>query len=155
RAHADPDAWGIVGEPSYATVVDKVVGMVNDPGVQQATQRRGLGVMNVMWEDTGRAQGSSIGPNITDLTLQVRFQRGSAGEAGLMPVIRFPNFADRTGDVPASKLFVRVGNHRNAKDLKTVPLTDVLKNLRGFASKPWTIGGTGNLLNARDTHFLV
>jgi len=76
--------------------------------------------MNVMWEDTGRAHGSSIGPNITDLTLQVRYQRGGAEDAALMPVIRFPNFADRTGDVPASKLFVRVGNHRNAKDLKTV-----------------------------------
>jgi hypothetical protein len=155
RAHQDPDAWGIVGAPSYAAVVDKVVGMVNDAGVRQAAERRGLGVMNVMWEDTGRAQGSSLGPNITDLTLQVRYQRGAAEEAALMPVIRFPNFADRTGDVPASKLFVRVGNHRNAKDLKTVALTDVLKNLRGFVSKPWAIGGSGNLLAARDTHFLV
>ena len=72
RARQDPDAWGIVGAPSYAAVVDKVVGMVSDGGVRDAAQRRGLDVMNVMWEDTGRAQGSSIGPNITDLTLQVR-----------------------------------------------------------------------------------
>ena len=154
-AGRDADQWGIVGEPSYAAVVDKVVGMVGDDHVRQAAQRRGLDVMNVMWEDTGRAQGSSIGPNITDLTLQVRYQREGTEDAALMPVIRFPNFADRTGDVPASKLFVRVGNHRNAKDLKTVPLTDVLKNLRGFVSKPWAIGGSGNLLTARDTHFLV
>ena len=151
----DGDAWGIVGEPSHAAVVDKVVAMVNDNGVRQAAQRRGLDVMNVMWEDTGRAEGSSIGPNITDLTLQVRYDRGGTEDAALMPVIRFPNFTDRTGDVPASKLFVRVGNHRNAKELKTVALTDVLKNLRGFVSKPWAIGGSGNLLNARDTHFLV
>jgi hypothetical protein len=151
----DPEAWGIVGEPSYGAVVDKVVGMVNDVHVRESAQRRGLDVMNVMWEDTGRAQGSSIGPNITDLTLQVRYQREGAEDAALMPVIRFPNFADRTGDVPASKLFVRVGNHRNAKELKTVALTDVLKNLRGFVSKPWAIGGSGNLLSARDTHFLV
>src|SRR5260221_13151333 len=72
-----------------------------------------------------------------------------------MPVIRFPNFADRTGDVPSSKLFVRVGNRRSKEALKTVPLTDVLRNLRGFTSKPWTIGGSGNLLAKRDTHFLV
>src|SRR5947208_1929636 len=72
-----------------------------------------------------------------------------------MPVIRFPNFADRTGDVPAGKLFVRVGNHRNAKELRTVALTEVLRNLRGYVSKPWAIGGSGNLLTARDTHFLV
>jgi hypothetical protein len=70
-------------------------------------------------------------------------------------VIRFPNFTDRTGDVPASKLFIRVGNHRDKKNLKTVPLSDVLKNLRGFTSKPWSIGGSGNLLLPRDTHFLV
>lgn len=155
RSHQDPESWGIVGDPSYAAVVDKVVGMVGDERVRQAAARRGLDVMNVMWEDTGRAHGSSIGPNITDLTLQVRYQRDGAEDAGLMPVIRFPNFADRTGDVPANKLFVRVGNHRNAKDLRTVPLSEVLKNLRGFVSKPWAIGGSGNLLAARDTHFLV
>jgi hypothetical protein len=155
RDQRDPDAWGIVGEPSYSAVVDKVVNMASDDHVRQAAERRGLGVMNVMWEDTGRAQGSALGPNITDLTLQVRYQREGAEDAALMPVIRFPNFADRTGDVPASKLFVRVGNHRNAKELRTVALTDVLKNLRGFVSKPWAIGGSGNLLTARDTHFLV
>jgi hypothetical protein len=153
----DSDEWGIVGDPSYSQVVDKVVHMVDDPAVTQGAQRRGLNVLNVMWEDTGRAQYSSIGPNITDLTLQVRYRRSreEPERTALMPVIRFPNFTDRTGDVPAEKLFIRVGNHRDKKNLKTVPLTDVLRNLRGFASKPWTIGGNGNLLSPRDTHFLV
>jgi len=119
-------------------------------------QRR-LSLVNVMWEDTGRAQGSALGPNITDLTLEVRFRRsqGADEETALMPVIRFPNFTDRTGDVSADKLFVRVGNERDKKNLRTVPLRDVLRNLRGFASKPWCIGGNGNLLLPRDTHFLV
>ena len=72
-----------------------------------------------------------------------------------MPVIRFPNFSDRTGDVPADRFFVRVGNERDKSRLRTVPLTDVLKNLRGYASRPWSIEGSGNLLAARDTHFLV
>jgi hypothetical protein len=153
----EPGEWGLVGGPSYAQVVDRVVGMVEDPGVHAGVSRRGLGVMNVMWEDTGRSMGSALGPNITDLTLQVRFARGSGRgeEAALMPVIRFPNFTDRTGDVPANKLWIRVGNHRNKKQLQTVPLTDVLRNLRGYASKPWTIGGNGNLLAKRDTHFLM
>ncbi len=153
----EPDAWGIVGDPSYASVVERVVHMVDDPRVRDGASRRGLSAQNVMWEDTGRAQGSALGPNITDLTLQVRYRRGpsEAEEAALMPVIRFPNFADRTGDVQSSKLFVRVGNHRSKEALKTVPLTDVLRNLRGFTSKPWTIGGSGNLLAKRDTHFLV
>jgi hypothetical protein len=154
---SDSDEWGIIGDPSYSSVVDKVVHMVDDPAVMQGAQRRGLNVLNVMWEDTGRAQNSSIGPNITDLTLQVRYRRSrdEQEETALMPVIRFPNFTDRTGDVPASKLFIRVGNQRDKKNLKTVALTDVLRNLRGFASKPWAIGGNGNLLSPRDTHFLV
>jgi hypothetical protein len=153
----DDAEWGIIGDKSYPQVVNKVVGMVNDQAVVQGAQRRGLNVVNVMWEDTGRAVGSSLGPNISDLTLQVRY-REAEGEreiGALMPVIRFPNFSDRTGDVPADKFFVRVGNHRDKKRLQTVPLTDVLKNIKKFASKPWTIEGSGNLLAARDKHFLV
>jgi hypothetical protein len=36
-----------------------------------------------------------------------------------------------------------------------VPLTEVLSNIKRFASKPWSIEGDGNLLAARDSHFLV
>ena len=153
----DQEEWGIMGGPSYTRVVDRVVSMVNDPTVTSGAQRRGLSVLNVMWEDTGRAQGSALGPNISDLTLQVRYRRADpdAETAALMPVIRFPNFTDRTGDVPAKKFFIRVGNHRDKTRLKTVSLTDVLKNIRGFAAQPWSIKGTGNLVAPRDTHFLV
>jgi hypothetical protein len=154
----DDAEWGIVGgaDPNYPTVVQKVVGMVNDSTIRSAVSRRGLDLVNVMWEDTGRAEGSSLGPNISDLTLQVRYRGSGAPETtALMPVIRFPNFTDRTGDVPADKFFVRVGNHKNKKKLDTVPLTDVLRDLKKFASKPWSIQGTGNLLAPRDTHFLV
>jgi hypothetical protein len=152
-----PGEWGILGDPSYVQVVDKVAGMVQDSKVVDGARRRGLDVINVMWEDTGRSQGSALGPNISDLTLQVRYQRqGQEGEqSSLMPVIRFPNFTDRTGDVSASKFFVRMGNQRNKDQLESVALTDVLKNIKRFASKPWSINGSGNLLAARDTHFLV
>ncbi len=153
----DDGEWGIIGDPSYPRVVNKVVGMVSDPDVTQGARRRGLDVMNIMWEDTGRAQGSSLGPNISDLTLQVRYREseGSRPTTALMPVIRFPNFSDRTGDIPAGKFFVRAGNHRDKKHLKTVALRDVLRNIKKFASKPWSIEGSGNLLAKRDTHFLV
>ncbi|MCC6668362.1 MAG: hypothetical protein IT375_31750 [Polyangiaceae bacterium] len=156
---ADDPEWGIVGaaDPDYPTVVQKVVNMVSDQQLRSAVTRRGLDLLNVMWEDTGRAEGSSLGPNISDLTLQVRYRApGAGGEtSSLMPVIRFPNFTDRTGDVPADKFFVRVGNHKNKKKLDTVPLTDVLRDLKKYASKPWSIQGSGNMLAARDTHFLV
>jgi hypothetical protein len=154
----DDSDWGIRDRNDsveYARVVDKVTRMASDSDLQSRVQRRGMSLVNVMWEDTGRAEGSSLGPNISDLTLQVRRREQSGFQASLMPVIRPPNFADKTGDVPADKFFVRVGNQTRAGDLTTVPLTDVLKNLKSFASIPDSILGDGNLLAPRDTHFLV
>lgn len=156
----DPDEWGIVGGPSdpdYPAVVDKVVNMVSDPGVQRMTQRRGLNVLDVTWEDTGRAEGSALGPNISDVTLQVRYvPTGQQRETtALMPVIRFPNFSDRTGDVKADKFLLRVGNHKNADKLSSVPLSAVLKNLNRFLSTPSSVLGSGNLSAPRDSHYLM
>jgi hypothetical protein len=156
----DDPAWGIRERgdngPDYARVVDKVVNMVGDPQVTSGASRRGLSVVNVMWEDTGRAEGSALGPNISDLTLQVR-RRDEGGRfvQALMPVIRFPNFNDRTGDIPADRFFVRVGNEKQDGGLRSVPLTAVLKDIKAFASIPGSILGSGNMLAARDSHFLV
>ncbi|MRG93536.1 hypothetical protein [Polyangium spumosum] len=158
-----PSEWGILGPTpaanvDYPSVVRKVESMVGDRNVMAGAQRRGLSVMNVMWEDTGRAQGSSLGPNISDLTLQVRFREDARGgfRTALMPVIRFPNFTDRTGDIPSDRFFVRVGNQKAAGgSIESVPLKDVLRDIRAFASVPGSILGSGNLLAPRDTHFLV
>ena len=156
-ASDEPD-WGIKNPSDsreYVRVVDRVANMVSDSDLVRRVQRRSLALVNVMWEDTGRAQGSSLGPNISDLTLQVR-RRDDSGQfqSAIMPVIRPPNFADRTGDVPADRFFVRVGNEQNT-GLRSVPLTDVLQNLKAFASRPDSILGDGNLFAGRDSHFLV
>ena len=99
--------------PTFAQTIQQVVRMPQDQRLQQMAQRHGLNVVNVMWEDTGRFQGSSVGPNISDLTLQVRENLANGGvRTHLLPVIRHPNFSDRTADVRADKLWVRVGNHR-------------------------------------------
>jgi hypothetical protein len=154
----DESDWGIK-DPSdsreYARVIDKVANMVQDGDLVNRVQRRGLSLVNVTWEDTGRAQGSSLGPNISDLTLQVR-RRDESGQfqSAIMPVIRFPNFTDRTGDVTSDRFFIRVGNERRGS-LQSLPLTDVLRNLKAFASNADTILGSGNMLAPRDTHFLV
>jgi hypothetical protein len=155
----EPD-WGIQERqppPDYARVVSKVASMVSDSSVTTGASRRGFSVVNVMWEDTGRAQGSALGPNISDLTLQVRYKEPNSGFAtALMPVIRFPNFTDRTGDIPADRFFVRVGNERpGGGSLRTVPLTELLRDIRAFATVPDSVKGSGNLLAPRDTHFLV
>jgi hypothetical protein len=157
----DDGQWGIMDRNDsveYQRTIDKVATMVSDADLVQRVSRRRLAVVNVNYEDTGRAQGSSVGPNITDLTLQVR-RRDEDGRfvSALMPVIRFPNFSDRTGDVPADKFFVRVGNEqqRGAGSLRTVALTEVLKDVKAFASLPQSLLGDGNLLAPRDSHFLV
>jgi hypothetical protein len=157
-AQNDESDWGIK-DPSesqeYGRVIAKVTNMVSDSDLTSRVRRRNLSLVNVTWEDTGRAQGSALGPNISDLTLQVR-RRDPSGrfESSIMPVIRPPNFTDRTGDVPSDRFFVRVGNEQG-QNLRSIPLTDVLKNLKGFASKPDSILGDGNVFAARDTHFLV
>ncbi len=155
----DDQEWGILDRnqtAEYARVVDKVGNMVSDGDLTSRVSRRRLGLMNVMWEDTGRAEGSALGPNITDLTLQVRRRDENGGfSSTLMPVIRFPNFSDRTGDVPADKFFVRVGNQQRGGALRTVALTEVLKDIKSFSTAPGSVLGDGNLLAARDSHFLV
>jgi len=145
----------------YGDTVDRVAGMVGEPEVIEMARRRGLSILDLTWEDTGRAQGSALGPNISDLTLQVR-RRDAGGRYAdaLMPVIRHPNFTDRTGDVPADRFFVRAGNERGA-GLATVPLTEFLRDLARFTSAPGTLAGERpaaarlDLLADRDTHFLV
>lgn len=154
--------WGVVGKTPqdtqvvrYADVIRKVEAMPSDADLQQRSSRLGLNIMNVMWEDTGRGLGSAIGPNISDLTLQVREPFGRGSRTHLLPVIRYPNFTDKTGDVRADKLWVRVGNQNSDGELSAVPLTDVLKNLRKYLTRPGSLRGSDNFLAKRDSHFLV
>jgi hypothetical protein len=156
----EDEPWGIVTPTSrtrfveHTRVVEKVAGMTSDADLSRRVARRGLSVVNVAWEDTARNANSALGPNISDVTLQVRMRDRGEFRTALMPVIRFPNFTDRTGDIPADRFFVRVGNE-TGDPLRTVPLTDVLRNIKAFSADPDSIGGNGNLLAPRDTHFLV
>lgn len=148
--------------PRFSEVIRRVVAMPSDGDLQRRARRLGLNVLNVMWEDTGRAAGSSVGPNISDLTLQVREPlEGDAMRTHLLPVIRHPNFTDKTADIPADDLWVKVGNQISTGDavdstaLKAVPLTHVLSHLKDYLSDPESLKGDGDLLADRDTHFLV
>ncbi|MCC7070012.1 MAG: hypothetical protein IT383_01735 [Deltaproteobacteria bacterium] len=176
-AYADkPTGWGVVGDPwqaaaqgdalraqqmdaatlaAFRQAISSVVAMPSDGALQSRANRLGLNVLNVMWEDTGRSAGSSVGPNISDVTLQVREPVGGGTRTHLLPVIRFPNFSDKTADVPADKLWIKVGNQHKGAQVVTVPLTEVLANLREYLSDPDSVLGDGNLLAKRDTHFLT
>jgi hypothetical protein len=133
--------------------VDRVASLVSDPEAQRLAAARGLQFVNVLWEDTGRFQGSSVGPNISDVTIEVA---GGAGGRTLMPVLRFPNFADRTADVKLDKVWVRIGNQRDGAPEQAVTLRELLADPSRHLSLPGNgaIRG-GTLLAPRDTHALV
>ncbi len=146
---------------AYARVVARVSQMVEDEQAISFARVRGLDVINVTWEDTGRYENSSVGPNISDMTIQVSrpiFKKdGTTTRSAqtLMPVIRFPNFTDKTGDVSMDKLSILVGNELG-QPLKPVSLRTYLGNFRQYLSKPGSWAGEGkSLLADRDTHVLV
>ncbi len=143
-------------DPTYSQVIQRVVAMPGDSDLQQRASTFGLNVLDVLWEDTGRSGGSAIGPNISDVTLQVREPLGGDNvRTHLLPVIRFPNFTDKTGDIKAEKLWVRVGNHKKGGKLENVPLSRVLANLRDYLSDPKSLRGGDDFSAKRDSHFLV
>jgi hypothetical protein len=141
----------------YGQVIERTKAMVSDPVAQRLAAALDLHILNVTWEDTGRFYGSAVGPNISDMTLQMPHQDPRTGEyqLHLMPVIRHPNFTDVTADVPLDTFFVRVGNERG-QDLRRVALSEVLGNLRRYLHDPnsWE-GRLNSLLAQRDSHVLV
>ncbi len=154
---AEAQGWGIrPDQVSFRETIQRVVGMPSDAELQRRTQALGLNVVNVMWEDTGRFQGSSVGPNISDVTLQVREPLANGTHrTHLLPVIRHPNFSDRTADIRARDMWVRVGNHRQGEQLHPVPLREVLSNLKAYLSDPTSLIGEDDFTAPRDTHYLV
>ncbi len=147
----DPD------DVDYQEVIQNTSGMVWDDDAQRMAAEYGLQILNITWEDTGRYYNSSVGPNISDVTIQVQHQDERTGEYNLtlMPVIRYPNFTDLTADVPLDRLYLLVGNEKG-QSLERVSLRDYLVNFRIYLNDPasWK-GREASLLAKRDTHVLV
>jgi hypothetical protein len=141
---------------SYLQVINRTAAMVGDRRAQRLARAKKLRILNVMWEDTGRWKGSSLGPNISDVTIEVHARQGRRRYRKLMPVIRYPNFTDKTGDVKLDKLYIRVGNHRRNGRLETISLKRFLQHPTRYMSLPrkGRIKG-GSLLAKRDSHVLV
>ena len=81
---------------TYPQVIKKTTGMVGDRAVQRLAKKHGLHVLDITWEDTARFDDSAVGPNISDMTIQVQHQAPGREdyELSCMPVIRYPNFTD-------------------------------------------------------------
>ncbi len=145
-------------ELQYHTSVIKTRDMVSDKKALKLVEEAGLHILNVTWEDTGRYQNSAVGPNISDMTIQVQ-SRNRAGRKTVhcMPVIRFPNFSDKTADVDPDHFFLQVGNEKG-NPLRRITLTEFLKHptLYLHDAGSWTGPGLRSLhAPKRDSRVLV
>ena len=145
-AHADSIS------SAFNSTIARVESMVWDQSVQQMVSRHGLTAVNVTWEDTGRYKGSVYGPNISDMTIGVRDPSGALHP---MPVVRFDNYTDTTGDIDPSKFWLRVGNE-DGRALKNISLSQLLKSPRAYMHNPSSWSGTRtSLWAARDSQVIV
>lgn len=152
-------AWAQAADahPDFLEALRTTANMVRDSEMQKMIGTQGLSLVNVTWEDTGRYKGSAVGPNISDMTLQVQSRDPTSDQKvlTLLPVLRYPNFSDQTADVSLDKLHILVGNE-SGKDLRRIGLKEFLENPKNFMSSPETWQGPKNsLLAERDTHALV
>ena len=144
-------------DPSYLEAIQRTSAMVWDDHALRLAQMHGLDLINVTWEDTGRYYDSAVGPNISDMTIQVQHEDPNTGEyvLTLMPVIRYPNFVDLTADISPDDFYLLVGNE-DGDDLERVTLAEYLDNFRRYLSDPGSWDGRrSSLLAPRDSHVLV
>ncbi|MDQ3339196.1 MAG: hypothetical protein M4D80_28880 [Myxococcota bacterium] len=140
----------------YHATVKRVANMVNSETAYGLTSAHGLQLLNVLWEDTGRWEGSSVGPNISDVTIEVEgFRNGKAHRTYLMPVMRYENFTDKTADVKMDKILIPVGNQHGGT-LELISLKELLENPGQYLSTTDKGKIKGESLWAkRDSHALV
>lgn len=144
-------------DPEYIQAIQNAANMTDDQRARQLAAEFGLNIVNVMWEDTGRYKDSSVGPNISDVTIQVQYQDPQSEQylLSLMPVIRFPNYSDKTADIPLDQFYLLVGNEKG-EALHKVSLREYLGNFRQYLHDPdsWR-GRRDSLLAERDSYALV
>jgi len=144
-------------DPDYIAAIQNTAAMVWDETALRLAYEHGLDLVNLTWEDTGRYYNSSVGPNISDVTIQVQHRDPASGQylLTLMPVIRYPNFSDLTADISPDRFYLLVGNERG-QGLERVTLREYLRHFRRYLSdsESWA-GDETSLLAARDSHVLV
>ncbi len=149
------------GEDSanHLETVLKTAAMATDEAARALAATEGLDILSLTWEDTGRYKDSAVGPNISDMTIQVSVDDpGTEGRSvHCMPVIRFPNFSDTTTDLDPRNLFIPVGNEKG-KPLRQVSLFDFLDNPTLYLTNPDSWNGENRrtlLAPKRDSRALV
>lgn len=103
-----------------SSTLSNVSRMDRNSDAQRLAKEKGLVIERVTWEDNSRFPGSCWGSCISDMTLVVNREN--------MPVIRYPNFTDKTVDIPMDKIILPIGNSQGWP-LYQVSLSDFLKNI--------------------------
>jgi len=103
-------------------ILENVCHLSCDAQTVRLAGEHGLSVVDVAWEDMARYPHSSVGSNITDVTLRAK------GYAGRCSIIRRPNYRDETCDFPIDKFRVKVGN-KDGHYLRDVSFRDYLNSL--------------------------
>jgi len=134
-----------------ATTIRLVCEMPHDAGARKLAQGKDMTIITVAWEDNGRSKNSSWGPCITDMTLEV--------EGHAMPLIKAPNFSDKTWDAPMEKIRLLVGNE-HGEALRSTTLTEYLENFRDYLHDGTTWPKKGHeqrslLAREKDSHVLM
>lgn len=149
----------VMAATPFQEVVLRTQRMNQNPEARRLAAEHGLDIVNVTWEDTGRFHNSAVGPNISDMTIQVYVpgENGQPGQAHAMPVIRFPNFSDLTGDISPDAFHLLVGNEKGLPP-RRITLTEFLQNPTLYLHDPgsWTGPGRRSLYAPkRDSKVLV
>ncbi len=63
----------------YQRTIAATADMVRNTHTRALVQKYGLDIVNLTWEDTGRYKNSAVGPNISDMTIQVGFEDPTTG----------------------------------------------------------------------------
>ena len=137
-AEVRPDAQ--TSPADYVRAVELTANMVANQRAQKLAAKNDLQILNLTWEDTGRYKDSAVGPNISDMTIQVatreRHGKKILNRVTCMPVIRFPNFSDTTCDLDPRDFTLMVGNQDGDSELRRVSLYDFLDEPTAYLTDP-------------------
>lgn len=132
--------------------VDEVVNIHKNNSLCNIARKYELDIQPISWEDTARFKNSCWGPNISDMTLSL--SQGANKDERLLPMIRAPNFADKTSDMAIEKFSVTVGNERPSSSLSSstvqrITLQDYLTNAPKYLSSDKNINGIVDGINTK------
>lgn len=124
----------------------RVAALPKNAAAQKELDKVGLRAYTVTWEDTARDKNSSVGDNISDLTL--------TADGKDLPIIRRSNFTDFTWDTPHKNIMLTVGNE-HGEALRQVSLQEYLEHLGDYLHEPLKYKGKSLFIADRDVNVLM